>query len=253
MRRPELPGSLKRGAAARMHRIDCALDAAYGTPEQELGNQVDPLDEAVYVILSFQTDLPRLRTTWKDLRAAYPTWRRLQRASLPAVASAIRAGGLQAQKASRIRSLLSAVEEQTGSLSLACLHDMNDSKAERILTRLPGLSWKGARCVMLYSLGRPSFPVDGNTFRILKRTGVIAETAVYRRRELHDSLQRLIPAPRRRPLHVNLVVHGQKTCVPGVPYCPDCPLYKFCPRVGLPPEAPRSRRSTPRQPTRRAR
>jgi endonuclease III len=235
-----------------MHRIDCALDAAYGTPEQELGNQADPLDEAVYIILSFQTDLPRLQATWKDLRAAYPTWRHLQRASLPAVASAIRAGGLQEQKASRIRSLLSAVEEQTGSLSLACLHHMNDSQAERVLTRLPGLSWKGARCVMLYSLGRPSFPVDGNTFRILKRTGVIAETAVYRRRELHDSLQRLIPAPRRRPVHVNLVVHGHKTCVPGVPYCPDCPLYKFCPRVGLPPEAPRSRRSTPRQPTRGA-
>ncbi len=235
-----------------MHRIDCCLDAAYGTPEQELGNQADPLDEAVYIILSFQTDLPRLQATWKDLRAVYPTWRRLQRASLPAVASAIRAGGLQEQKASRIRSLLSAVEEQTGSLSLACLHDMNDSKAERVLTRLPGLSWKGARCVMLYSLGRPSFPVDGNTFRILKRTGVIAETAVYRRRELHDSLQRLIPAPRRRPLHVNLVVHGQKTCVPGVPYCPDCPLYKFCPRVGLPPEVPRSRHSTPRLPTRGA-
>ena len=252
MRKAELPSSLTRGAAARMHRIDLALEASYCTPEQELGNQSDPLDEAIYVILSFQTDLPRLQATWKDLRAAYPTWQRLQRASLPAVASAIRAGGLQEQKASRIRSLLSAVAEQTGSLSLASLHELDDSEAERFLTRLPGLSWKGARCVMLYSLGRPNFPVDGNTFRIFKRTGVIVETAVYRRRELHDSLQRLVPAPRRRPLHVNLVVHGQKTCVPGVPYCPGCPLYDFCPRVGLPPEAPRSCRSTPRRQTRGA-
>ena len=186
MRDAELPSSLKRGAAARMQRIDLALEAFYGTPEQELGNQADPLDEAVYIILSFQTDLPRLQATWKDLRAAYPTWRRLQRAGLPAIASAIRAGGLQEQKASRIRSLLFAVKEQMGSLSLAGLQELDDSEAERVLTRLPGLSWKGARCVMLYSLGRPSFPVDGNIFRICKRTGVIVETAVYRRRELHD-------------------------------------------------------------------
>lgn len=229
-----------------MERIDYAISALHNTPEQDLGNQADPLDEAVYMILSFQTDLPRLKATWKDLRAAYPTWRSLQRASIPAIASTIRTGGLQQQKASRIRSLLSAVEEQTGSLSLASLHELDDSEAERFLTRLPGLSWKGARCVMLYSLGRSRFPVDGNTFRIFKRTGVLLETAVYRRRELHDSLQSLVPAPRRKPLHINLVVHGQNICVPGVPYCPGCPLYNICPRVGLPPEAPRIHRSKSR-------
>lgn len=252
MRNAELPNSLKRGAAARMPRIDRALEAFYGTPEQELDNQADPLDEAGYIILSFQADLPRFQATWKDLRAAYPTWRRLQRAGLPGLASAIRAGGLQEQKASRIRSLLLAVKEQLGSLSLAGLQELDDSEAERVLTRLPGLSWKGARCVKLYSLGRPSFPVDGNIFRICKRTGVIAETAVYRRRELHDSLQRLVHALRRRPLHVNLVVHGQRTCAPGVPHCPDCPLCNFCQRMGLPPDAPRSRRSAPCLPPRGA-
>ena len=252
MRRAERPSSLKRGAAARQHRIDYALDAAYGTPGQELGNQADPIDEAVYNILCIQTDLPRLEATWKDPRAAYQTWRHLQRTYLPTAVSAIRAGALQEQKASRSLSLLSAVEQPTGSLPLVCLHHMNYSKAEHVLTRLPGLSRKGARSVMLYSLGRPSFPVDGNAFRIHKRPVVTAATAVYRRHQLHDSLQCLIPAARRRPVHVNLVANGQNICVPRVPCCPDCMLCKFCPRVGLPAEALRSRRSIPLQPTKGA-
>jgi endonuclease III len=102
---------------------------------------------------------------------------------------------------------------------------------------LPGLSWKGARCVLLYSLGRHVLPVDSNTFRILQRTGVLSRQAVYRRRTVHDAIQAAVPAHRRRTLHVNLVVHGQRTCLPRAPQCPRCPLNADCPRIGLPASA----------------
>jgi endonuclease III len=110
---------------------------------------------------------------------------------------------------------------------------MNDEEAERLLIRLPGLSWKAARCVLLYSLGRDVLPIDSNTFRILKRTGVLSRRAVYRRRTLHDAIQAAVPAHCRRALHVNLVVHGQRTCLPRDPHCPCCPLNADCPRIGL--------------------
>jgi endonuclease III len=213
--------------------IDEVLEAAYGTPEAELGNKSDPLDEAIYIILSFQTDLARFVSTWSRLLGAYPTWDAVERASTRDVARIIREGGLHRQKALAIRRLLSEVREIAGELSLDLLRTMDDDKAERVLTSLPGLSWKGARCVLLYSLGRDVLPIDGNTFRILKRTGVLTRGAVYRRRSLHDAIQTAVPLSRRRALHVNLVVHGQRTCLPRKPQCTRCCLFLNCPKVGL--------------------
>src|SRR5689334_16737997 len=89
---------LRRNAAARLGRIDVVLEAAYGTPEATLGNKHDPLDEAVYIILSFQTDLARFSTIWSRLREAYPSWEAVERASPRALARVLRDGGLHRQK-----------------------------------------------------------------------------------------------------------------------------------------------------------
>lgn len=221
------------GGQSRLLRLDEFLEDAYGAPEALLGNHADPLDEAVYIILSFQTDLPRFQETWRELRAAFPSWEDVERASTRDVARALRAGGLHQQKARTIKALLRAVRRQFGELSLAQLAGMANERAERILTRLPGLSWKGARCVLMYSLDRHVFPVDGNTFRILQRVGVIPQTAVYRRRSLHDGLQHAILEDRRRPFHVNLVVHGQRTCLPVAPQCDSCPATTICKKRGV--------------------
>lgn len=221
---------LKRGAVRRLAQIDSALEAAYETPEADLGNKLDPLDEAIYIILSFQTDIPRVSATWSRLRAAYPSWDAFERAGACEKAQTLRAGGLHRQKTQTISRLLAAVREVAGRLSLDFLRKMDDDEAERCLTRLPGLSWKAARCVLLYSLGRDVLPIDSNTFRILKRTGVLTQRAVYRRRILHDSIQAAVPAYRRRTFHVNLVVHGQRTCLPRHPRCESCPLDANCPK-----------------------
>ena len=221
------------GGRQRLLRLDGLLDAAYGAPEAVLGNQSNALDEAVYIILSFQTDLPRFRQTWQGLRTAFPQWADAERASVDQIADVLRVGGLHRQKAKAIKRLLGAVREEFGELSLAALRELNDVDAERILTMFPGLSWKGARCVLLYSLQRDVFPVDGNTLRILRRAGVIPRSAVYRRRSLHDALQAAVPADRRRPFHVNLVVHGQRACLPATPRCETCPALGACERRGL--------------------
>ena len=220
-------------APDQLGHIDTLLNAAYGAPEDELGNKPDPLDEAIYIILSFQTDLARLKTTWSRLHTAYPSWDAVERAPVRDVARVLREGGLHKQKARTIRRLLDNIRKLAGGLSLEFLREMHDAEAERLLTHLPGLSWKGARCVLLYSLGRDVFPVDGNTFRILKRTGVLSPRAVYRRRTLHDAIQAAVPAARRRVLHVNLVVHGQRRCLPRKPQCSSCPLSAACPRIGV--------------------
>ena len=217
----------------RLILLDKILDSEYGAPEALLGNQLNVLDEVIYIILSFQTNLLRFQETWRSLRSAFPRWEDANLATADEIAGVLRAGGLHRQKAKSIKRVLSAVDDEFGELSLNALRELTDVGAERILTRLPGLSWKGARCVLLYSLQRDVFPVDGNTFRILLRTGVIPQCAVYRRRRLHDALQAAVPPGRRRAFHVNLVVHGQRVCRPGAPKCGTCAALENCPRRGL--------------------
>lgn len=219
---------LSQGARAKLDVVDQALEGAYQDVEPALGNMHDPLDEAIYIILSLQTNLSRLRKTWTALRARFPTLEELENATPRSIARALRSGGLQHQKARAIRRLLRQVRALTGGLTLDHLRLASDEDAERFLLRLPGLSWKSARCVMLYGLDKCTFPVDVNTFRIAKRLGAIPRNAVYRRKSLHDALQDAIPAGRRRPLHVNLVIHGQRICLPAKPRCAECAIRQVC-------------------------
>jgi len=230
---PAIRFRLGNNARRTLQELDCLLNDAYGAPEADLDNKADPLDEAVYIILSFQTDLDRFKLVWEGLRAAFPTWEQLAKAPLRRVVKVLRVGGLQEQKARTIRKLLKAAKEESGAYSLDILRDMEDDAAERFLTRLPGLSWKAARCVLLYSLGRGVFPVDSNTFRIFKRAGVLSRGSVYRRRGLHDGLQNAVEVSRRKPLHINLVVHGQRTCLPRRPKCSSCAVRSICARRGV--------------------
>lgn len=212
----------------RLLDLDTVLAGRYSDAESQLANKTDPLEEAVYIILSFQTDVPRLHDLWGRLRAAFPRWSDVESASLQSIQEVLAPGGLHRQKARTIRKLLAAVRSVTGDLSLECLHELSDEDAERFLLGLPGLSWKGARCVLLYSLSRAAFPVDVNAFRILLRFGILPSSAVYRRKTLHDALQDAVPASRRRRFHVNLVTHGQRTCTPSKPDCPRCAARTAC-------------------------
>lgn len=223
-----IPFQLRRGARCTLRELDLLLDRAYGTPEADLDNKDDPLDEAVYIVLSFQTNLERLKVVWKKLRSTFPEWEFVANAPLRHVVEVLRVGGLQEQKARTIRKLLKAAKEATGTYSLDILRNMDDEDAERFLTCLPGLSWKAARCVLLYSVGRDVFPVDGNTFRIFKRIGVLGDKSVYRRRGLHDGLQDAVERSRRKAFHINLVVHGQRTCLPLRPRCSNCVARRIC-------------------------
>lgn len=225
---------LRRRVTDQLVELSELLDRAYEAPEGDLGNKPDPLDEAIYITLTLQTDLRRATMTWARLRAAFPTWDQLATARTARVASVLREGGLHRRKARTIKQLVATVKNLTGELSLTLLRHMTDTEAERFLLRLPGFSWKTARCVLLYSLDRDVFPVDSNTFRILKRIGILASSAVYRRRSLHDTLQGAVPEASRRAFHVNLVVHGQRTCLPHAPRCGGCVVRLTCAMRGVP-------------------
>jgi endonuclease-3 len=228
----EGPALLKRSRRV-LDKLEKTLQKTYGASETHLGNKRNPLNEAIYIILSYQTTVRRSKLTWGRLRSSFRQWHEVERASTGRVARTLLEGGLQHQKAREIKALLRAVRRIFGKLSLNSLRKESDKQAEQILTKLPGLSWKGARCVMLYALRRAVLPIDVNTFRIFKRVGIIHANAVYRRKILHDALQSAVRPSRRRRFHINLVIHGQRTCLPVNPKCGICPIRGSCLKIGL--------------------
>jgi endonuclease III len=213
-------------ARRRIARVARALERAYGTPK--LGNLPDPLDEAAYIILTFQTDIPRARLVWTALKAHFPSWREVLDAPDADLASVLRPSGFHFARARLLKAMLREVVRLIGELSLDVCRRMTTEDAEALLRSLPGLDRKGARCVLLYSLDRAVLPIDSNAYRFSSRYGILKAGTRYRRASVHDALQRIVPPRLRHDLHVNLVVHGQQTCTPRAPNCPGCPVRRSC-------------------------
>ena len=189
--------------------------------------RVDPLDELVLTVLSQHTSDLNAERAFASLRAAFPTWDDVMAAPTPAVADAIRSGGLADTKAPRIQAILRAVHDREGRLDLSRLRDVSDDDARAYLTSLPGVGPKTAAVVLSFALGRDAIPVDTHVHRVSKRLGLIPANASAEKadRLLHD----LVPDGLRTPLHVALIRLGREICKAPTPLCRQCPLNDLCP------------------------
>jgi len=103
---------------------------------------------------------------------------------------------------------------------------MTDDDAERLLTTLPGVGKKVAKCVLMYSLDRQVLPVDVHTHRVAVRLGLAAKR---RPDTSQDLIEAQVPPPLRYGFHVNAIAHGRSVCLPRKPMCEVCVLRQYCP------------------------
>ena len=225
-RRRTPPASLVRHAASLLPQVDPLLGEAYGTAP--LGNLPDPLDELVFIQLSIRTPESVYVDVFSVLREEVGgDWGALLHLPDERAISILEPGGMAQVKLRRLRSQLLTIRQEFGSITLAPLAAMAVNQAEEFLLGLPGVGPKAARCVLLYSLGRPVFPVDSHCLRIMKRLGLAPPELD--RKLAHDFVQDLVPNPMRHSLHVNMVHHGRILCLPRSPRCRVCPLLSLCP------------------------
>lgn len=160
------------------------------------------------------------------MKARFPAWEDVLAAPADAVADAIRMGGIADQKAVRIQRILAIVAEREGSLDLSRLHQLDDDAVEAYLTSLPGVGLKTAACVLVFSMGRPAFPVDTHVHRVATRLGWVPAPATAAR--AHELLRELVPADIRYDLHLALIEHGRRVCVARRPACEVCVAGRHC-------------------------
>lgn len=215
---------MKANAAATTRRIIAALEAAYGRPGA--GKKKDPLSELIFTILSQSTtDLNRDRA-WESLNREFASWEEVAAAPRKRLERAIRVGGLAPTKSRVIRDVLRQVKEEEGSYSLDRLRALSADAVEAHLRRFKGVGLKTIRCVQVFSLGLPSFPVDTHIFRITKRLGLVPPKASPE--AAHEIMQSLTPPEEVLPFHLNLIAHGRRICAARQPLCEACALGRMC-------------------------
>ncbi|MCJ7585691.1 MAG: endonuclease III [Anaerolineales bacterium] len=210
--------------AALALAVHARLFAFYGQPTCR--NPLPAVDELVSTILSQNTNDTNRDRAFAALRARFPTWEAVRDARLDSVIEAIRPAGLANQKGPRIQQVLRKITAERGALDLSFLSDLPLEEARAWLMKFKGVGPKTAAIVLLFSLGRPAFPVDTHIYRVTWRIGLRPERMSVE--EAHAHLERLFPSETYYAAHLNIIRLGREICAARQPHCPVCPLRDIC-------------------------
>jgi len=191
----------------------------------------EPMSELVRTILSQNTSDTNSGHAFAHLVVRFPTWESLLGTDPPAIADAIRVGGLARVKAPRIKAIVEEVWARLGSFDLSFLAEMPLEEAKTWLRSLPGVGPKTAACVLLFALGRPALPVDTHVYRVAKRLGLVPPRGGAA--EAHELLEGMLAPDEVYPFHMSLIKHGRRICKAQRPLCARCVLAPDCPSALL--------------------
>lgn len=201
------------------------LEQEYGPREWQPGQE--PVDVLIGTVLSQNTSDTNSRRAFDSLLSTFDSWEAVVAAPVEHIAQAIKSGGLSRIKAVRIKQILAEIEKEQGRISLDFLKSMNIAEAKDYLMHLPGVGHKTASCVLLFSLGKPSLPVDTHIFRLAKRLGLIDSSVSIEK--AHSLLQQQVPPSKVYQFHIHLIEHGRRVCHARRPCCEECVLGVNCP------------------------
>lgn len=203
------------------------LHLKYGSPNHN--NKKDPLDELVFILLSRRTRKGGYETAYDDLKERFPTWDSAAAAHPSEIFRVIGHAGFGTKRSEEIINNLQAIYYRFGRYSLDDLRGWSDKKVFDFLISLDGIGPKSAYCIMMFSLGRRVFPADAHVNRICQRLGIVDVGVDHKKGQA--LLEKVFPKYLRYSLHVNMVAHGRKTCIPLEPLCDNCIISGFCKHV----------------------
>ncbi len=98
------------------------------------------------------------------------------------------------------------------------------------LLKIKGVGKKVAKVVLAQAFGKPYIAVDVHVHRISNRLGLVSTKSP---EETDKILEKIIPDKLKVEFNRTLVGFGQTVCKPLKPLCDECPIKKFCPKIGV--------------------
>jgi endonuclease-3 len=217
--------SASRGVEQRKHALKIARGLAQAYPEAVCAlSHEDPYQLLVATILSAQCTDERVNMVTPELFRRYPTPEELARSSQADVETIIKSTGFFRAKATNIRGMATALVNQ---------HHGQMPRTMEELTKLPGVGRKTANVLLGTAFGiATGVVVDTHVKRIAHLLGLTKHTNP---EKIEQDLMKLLPETEWVNFAHRLIHHGRRICIARRPKCPECPLLKLCPRVGLPP------------------
>jgi endonuclease-3 len=213
-----------------MNPRECALEvhrrllALYGEPTWRTPLPV--LDELISTILSQNTNDANRDRAFRQLKQQFATWEKVRDAQPEQIIQAIRTAGLANQKGPRIQAILREITQARGSLNMDFLVDLPVKEAWDWLNKFKGVGPKTTSIVLLFSLGKPAFPVDTHIQRVTGRIGLRPEKMS--NEKAHQYLAQVFPPQTYAAAHLNLIRLGRELCHPRNPECDRCILNPIC-------------------------
>lgn len=221
--RADIAGPELEALRAKTVEVYERLVRVFGRPRRT--GHLDPVSQLVSTILSQNTSDVNRDRAYNRLRARFPTWEGVRDGDVREVREAIRSAGLSEVKAPRIQHALQRITQPDGHMSLDFLREMSVEEAKAWLTNIKGVGPKTAAIILLFSMGRPAFPVDTHIHRVSKRLALIGPRVS--REQAHTILEGLVPPNLYYPFHIDVIRHGREICRP-TPRCEVCPLRDLC-------------------------
>lgn len=218
------------GLAARFPEATIELDYRAGDPWQLL----------VAVVLSAQSTDAGVNKVTPALFAALPDVRAFAAATPQQVEGHIKTLGLFRNKA---KSLVGAAQ------AIVAKHGGEVPKERALLEELPGVGKKSAAVIVANAFGEPAIAVDTHVGRVSKRLGLTAHDDPWK---VEQDLTALWPRARLLEAHHTLIWHGRRLCHARKPACAECPVERWCKKVGVATSSSKTR-TKPARPARRAR
>jgi endonuclease-3 len=175
----------------------------------------------VGAVLSTRTQDPVTALAADRLTAVAPGPRELARLEPAAVEELIYPVGFYHTKAKALPELGRILVERHGGRVPATMAE---------LLELPGVGRKVANIVLAVAFGQPAIAVDTHVQRISNRLGLV-RTA--RPEQTEAALERILPVRFKGRWNALIVALGQTVCRPNNPRCADCPIERWCRRVGV--------------------
>jgi endonuclease-3 len=213
-----VPDRAKKSAAARIARL---LQAAYPDAACSLDFR-SPLELLVATILSAQCTDRRVNQVTKSLFQKYRTAADYARVAQDELERDIQSTGFFRNKAKSIQGCCRVLMER---------HDGQVPREMEALVELPGVGRKTANVVLGTAYGLATgVVVDTHVARLARRLGLSAEKNP---EKIERDLMALFPKTEWIALSHRLIQHGRLVCTARKPRCPECPLEKECPKVGV--------------------
>ncbi len=212
--------------SSRLDYLLSTLQAAYG--RQTRYSSKSAIDQLIATILSQRTNYADEKAAFDKLLETYGDWGGVAGASVEGIEQCIQTSRWPEIKAPRIKEILNHIRDTYGSLSLDFLADMPVEEAQELLMELPGVGFKTATFVLLFSLRKPVLPVDTHVHRVSTRFGILP--AKITQAKAHGALLEILPrdADELLNFHKLLFRHGQRVCTYSHPKCGSCVVAERC-------------------------